>query len=156
MLRPRSHEAALLHSVSPQTAHSRPECSLQARLLSAGLSAQSVTRHVLVACSCVQFEAMKQMQERRRDPAAFEVTINQRRNLERAQQAAAAGNLPPGWGSAEDPSSGDTYYYEKETMATQWEPPIEQMVAIIEEQQRAEMNAIVDQVKEKVASETEA
>ena len=62
---------------------------------------------------------MQKMQQRRRDPAAFEVQINQRRNLEAAERAAKAGNLPEGWGSAVDPASGDTYYFDKETKATQ-------------------------------------
>ena len=97
-----------------------------------------------------QFKAMQDMQNKRRDPAVYENEISKRRNMERARNAAMAGNLPAGWGTAKDPESGQPYFYDKETKATAWEPPEEMlaaMVAILEEQQRDEMNAIVEKVK---------
>jgi hypothetical protein len=42
-----------------------------------------------------------------------------------AQAAKAVGQapLPPGWITQSDPSSGQTYYYNQQTGATQWEAP---------------------------------
>jgi hypothetical protein len=37
--------------------------------------------------------------------------------------AAPANRLPPGWGSAVDPSTGNTYYFNDQGV-TQWEPPV--------------------------------
>ena len=54
------------------------------------------------------------------------------------------GNLPTGWGSALDPTSGERYFYDKETKETTWEPPIEEMVALLEQQQREEMEAMLE------------
>lgn len=93
-----------------------------------------------------QFEEMKKMQEKRRDPIASEIERNKRRNVELATRAAAVGNVPANWGSAIDPDSGDRYFFDKETKATQWEAPIDEMVALLEEQQRAEMEAMLEEV----------
>ena len=38
-----------------------------------------------------------------------------------------------GWKLAEDPTSGDKYYYNKERNITQWEPPIEEMLALLDQ-----------------------
>lgn len=37
---------------------------------------------------------------------------------------AAAQILPPGWSTAKDEVSGDTYYYHEATRQTQWDPPM--------------------------------
>merc|ERR1712087_300326 len=76
-----------------------------------------------------QFQGLQRMAQRRRDPQAFEADISRRRNIELARRAAQAGNLPDGWGSAEDPASGRRYYF-KDGVTT-WDPPIEEMVAIL-------------------------
>ena len=93
-----------------------------------------------------QFEEIKQMQERRRDPIEYEIEKNRRRHVEMATQAAAAGNLPAGWGSALD-EDGDRYFYNKETKETTWEAPIDEMVTLLEEKQRAELKEIYAQVE---------
>jgi hypothetical protein len=71
----------------------------------------SAVRSVLAA----QFEEMKKMQEKRRDPIGNEIERNKRRNVELATRAAAVGNVPANWGSAIDPDSGDRYFFDKET-----------------------------------------
>lgn len=97
-----------------------------------------------------QFEEIKKMQERRRDPIEYELEKNRRRNVETANKAAMAGNLPAGWGSALD-GDGNRYFYDKETKETTWEPPIEEMVALLEQKQRAELEEIYAEVeKEKL------
>ena len=88
-----------------------------------------------------QLKEMQRMQEMRRDPKAmakYEEEVNERRLAElrkrRADEAKYMGEdavvvgysasaLPEGWKSAVDPSSGATYYYNKETGVTQWEKP---------------------------------
>ena len=79
-----------------------------------------------------QLAEMKKIQEMRRDPEAWEAAISARRNQEAAERKAklmeAQGVLPEGWGSAEDPSSGDTYYYKLATKETQWDFPTEACV----------------------------
>ena len=82
-----------------------------------------------------QYQEMQRMQQLRRDPAAFDKEISKRRTEELARRAAEVGNLPDGWKMAQDPTSGDTYYYNKELQITQWEPPLEEMVNILEENQ---------------------
>ena len=89
-----------------------------------------------------QFEEIKAMQERRRDPVQYEIDKNKRRNIEMATKAAMAGNLPAGWGSALD-EAGDRYFYDKETKETTWDPPIDEMVALLEQQQREEFEALM-------------
>jgi len=43
---------------------------------------------------------------------------------EGSEDAGGGGNmLPPGWASAVDPSTGNTYYYNDQGV-TQWEPPV--------------------------------
>jgi len=44
---------------------------------------------------------------------------------EEAESDTAAGDcrLPPGWQSAVDPTTGNTYYYDEDG-TTQWEPPV--------------------------------
>ena len=36
------------------------------------------------------------------------------------------------------------YFWNKETQAVQWEPPLEEMIAILEEKQRLEMEAALE------------
>ena len=93
-----------------------------------------------------QLAAMKEMQERRRDPIASTVDVNKRRNLELATRAASVGNLPDGWDSKVDEASGDRYFWNKQSMDVSWEPPeemIDEMVAILEEIQKQEMEAVI-------------
>merc|ERR1712232_283471 len=75
------------------------------------------------------FQELQRMQQRRRDPDAWEADIKRTRYAAMARRAAEAGNLPDGWGSAEDPASGKRYYF-KDGVTT-WDPPIEEMVAIL-------------------------
>lgn len=93
-----------------------------------------------------QYKAMQAMQQRRRDPVANDLEISKRRNLETATRAAQQGNLPDNWAAAVDAQSGETYYWNKETNVTQWEPPLDEMVAILEERQRQEMESLVEEV----------
>merc|ERR1711957_264203 len=37
---------------------------------------------------------------------------------------APGGALPPGWDQANDPASGKTYYFNRATGETKWEPPV--------------------------------
>uniref|UniRef100_A0A7S0IYH1 WW domain-containing protein n=1 Tax=Calcidiscus leptoporus TaxID=127549 RepID=A0A7S0IYH1_9EUKA len=101
------------------------------------------------ADSEAQLRAMEEMRELRRDPVEYEVMKNRRRNYGTASQAAKSGNIPAGWGSAVDEASGARYFFDEETKQTSWEPPaemLEQMVAILEDIQRKEMQEVVDSV----------
>ena len=95
-----------------------------------------------------QLEAMQQMQEKRRDPIGYEIEKNRRRNVELATRAAGQGNLPSGWGSAVT-EAGERYFYDKETKETFWDPApiIEEMVTLLEQQQREEMEAMMKEIK---------
>jgi len=93
-----------------------------------------------------QLAAMKAMQQKRRDPITAELERKRRRNVELATRAAAVGNLPTGWGSAIDPASGARYFFDEETKETTWDPPIQEMVALLEEQQRSELEALIKEV----------
>ena len=96
-----------------------------------------------------QFQAMKDMQEKRRNPVEYEIEKNKRRNVELATRAALAGNIPSGWGSAIDPESGDRYFFDAETKEGATFNPqdmIEEMVALLEEKQRKEMQDLIDSV----------
>ena len=82
-----------------------------------------------------QWQAMKDMQAARRDPEAFDKATKRTRYVAMARKAAEAGNLPDGWGCAQDPASEDTYYFNKEKgIASTWDPPLDEMVKILEEQ----------------------
>ena len=94
-----------------------------------------------------QLQAMKDMQERRRDPVENMIAQNKRRNLELATKAAQAGNIPANWGSAVDPASGDRYFFDAETKENvTWDPTemIDEMVALLEDQQRAEFREALE------------
>ena len=39
------------------------------------------------------------------------------------QQVSGQGQLPPGWITGVDPSSGQEYYYNEQTGQSSWEPP---------------------------------
>ena len=89
------------------------------------------------------------MQEKRRDPIESEIAGNRRRNVEMATQAAASGNLPSGWGSKIDPTSGNRFFFDTETKGekiTTWDPPIEEMVTLLEEQQREKLKAAIAKI----------
>lgn len=86
------------------------------------------------------------MQQKRRDPVEWEKEISKKRNMEMCKAAAAAGNLPEGWGSALD-ADGDRYFFKEGTQETTWDPPLEEMCAILEAQQEAETQKIVDKVR---------
>lgn len=96
-----------------------------------------------------QLEAMKEQQELRRDPVAYEIQKNKRRNMERATAAAKQGNIPPAWGSAVD-GDGDRYFYDAETKegATYDPPPemIAEMMTVLEDQQRKVFQDAIDRV----------
>ena len=97
-----------------------------------------------------QLEAMKAIQEKRRDPVEYEIEKNKRRNREMAVQAALAGNIPSDWGSAIDPDSGDRYFFQRgkdETSTFNPTDMIDEMVEILEEKQREEMRALMEKVK---------
>jgi len=94
------------------------------------------------------------MQEKRRDPIESEIAGNKRRNVEMATRAAADGNLPAGWGSKIDPASGNRFFFDEETKGekiTTWDPPIEEMVALLEDMQRAELKAAIDKINGEAA-----
>ena len=96
-----------------------------------------------------QFQAMKDMQAKRRDPIEYQITKSKRRNTEAATQAALAGNIPSGWGSAIDPESGDRYFFNAETKEGATFNPtdmIEEMIAILEDKQRKEFQDLIDSV----------
>ena len=96
-----------------------------------------------------ELEAMKAMQEKRRDPVEYEIEKNKRRNREIATKAALAGNIPPNWDSAIDPSSGDRYFFDAETKEGATFNPqdmIDEMVALLEDKQRKEFQDLIDSV----------
>ena len=98
---------------------------------------------------CIQMQEMKAMQEARRDPIASELASNRRRNVEMATQAANSGNLPSNWDSKVDPTSGQRYFFDVETKGktiTTWDPPIEEMVGLLEQQQREELEAAIKRI----------
>lgn len=61
-----------------------------------------------------------------------------RQKVERALRAAKGGNIPGGWESKVDATTGDRFFWNKENKeVTSWDPPkemIKEMVAILEEQ----------------------
>ena len=67
--------------------------------------------------------------------------------MELATQAAMAGNLPSNWGSKLDPD-GDRYFWPLDTKEVTWDPPIDEMVALLEGQQREELEAIYKKAAE--------
>lgn len=99
-----------------------------------------------------QLAAMKEMQDRRRDPVASTQDANKRRTAEQAMQAAKVGNLPTGWSSDVDPSTGDRYFWKTENEnETSWDPPqemITEMIGMLEEMQKEEMEAAIKRVNE--------
>ena len=84
-----------------------------------------------------EWEAIQAKAKMRRDPVAWEAEINKRRIKEAEMRAAQAQqelsepgealqqNLPEGWASAVDSTSGDTYYYNKAKGLNQWQRPTE-------------------------------
>ena len=82
--------------------------------------------------------AQMEIINKRRDPEAWEKEISQRRNRELCERAAKVGNLPDGWSMATDPATDRPYYY-REGETPVWDPPIDEMVAILEEKQAEEM-----------------
>ena len=91
-----------------------------------------------------QYEATKQMQDTRRDPVAYQLAKNKRRNTEIAERAAADGNLPSGWSSKISEKYGQRYFFKDETPdESSWDPPIAEMVALLEQQQREEFEALM-------------
>ena len=97
--------------------------------------------------SRLQWQEIKKMQQKRRDPIEMERETQKRRNIELATRAAQEGNLPDGWGSALDPESGERYFYDLETKTPVWDPPIDEMVAILEAKQKAEMEELIEKAK---------
>ena len=83
------------------------------------------------------------MADKRRDPIAMQLEKNKRRNIEIAERAAKAGNLPSNWGSAVA-ENGQRYYFDAETKeGVTWDPPIDEMVSLLEQQQREEMEEMI-------------
>ena len=89
------------------------------------------TQEASKAAKEAEWQAIQDKAKLRRDPEAWEAEIMKRRNKELAmRQAQASGEpvaveekLPEGWAAAADPSSGETYFYNKETKETTWDRP---------------------------------
>ena len=92
-----------------------------------------------------EFQATKAMQELRRDPIEYEIQKNKRRYVEMATQAALQGNIPSDWGSALD-EEGDRYFWDEETKTATYNPQemIDEMVSMLEDQKRKEMQELMD------------